>query len=126
MILYGDTLTESMEKAMGETNRRRALQEAYNEAHGITPESVRSAVRNVLEITKKIADSAEKPMTEEERDALARQLEEEMLGAAKDLEFERAAKLRDRLLELRGEAPMKDDTQQKRHRRRERTRKSEK
>ena len=49
-----------------------------------------------------------------------------MLTAAKDLEFERAAKLRDRLLELRGEAPMQDDTQQKRHRRRERTRKSEK
>jgi excinuclease ABC subunit B len=125
VILYGDVLTESMEKAMGETNRRRALQEAYNEAHGITPESVRSAIRNVLEITKKVEETSERPMTEEERDALARQLEEEMLGAAKDLEFERAAKLRDRLLELRGEAPMQDDTQQKRHRRRERTRKSE-
>ena len=58
-------------------------------------------------------------------DALQRQLEEEMLGAAKELDFERAAKLRDRLLELRGEAPMKDDMQQRRRRRRERTRKSE-
>jgi excinuclease ABC subunit B len=52
-----------------------------------------------------------------------RQIEDEMISAAKELEFERAAKLRDRLLELRGEAPMKDDVQQKRHRRRERTRK---
>jgi excinuclease ABC subunit B len=126
VILYGDTLTESMEKAMTETNRRRALQEAYNEAHGITPETVRSAIRNVLEITKKVEESSETPLTEEERDALSRQLEEEMLLAAKELEFERAARLRDRLLELRGEAPMQDDTQQKRHRRRERTRKSEK
>ena len=58
-------------------------------------------------------------------DALMRQVEEEMISAAKDLEFERAAKLRDRLLELRGEAPMKEDLQQRRHRRRERTRKSE-
>ena len=64
-------------------------------------------------------------MNEEERDALARQIEEEMLAAAKGLEFERAAQLRDRLLELRGEAPMKDDNQKRRHRRRERTRKSE-
>jgi excinuclease ABC subunit B len=126
VILYGDTLTESMEKAMTETNRRRALQEAYNEAHGITPETVRSAIRNVLEITKKVEESSETPLTEEERDALSRQLEEEMLLAAKELEFERAARLRDRLLALRGEAPMQDDTQQKRHRRRERTRKSEK
>jgi len=126
VILYGDTLTESMEKAMSETNRRRALQEAYNEAHGITPETVRSAIRNVLEITRKVEETAAAPLTEEEREALARQLEEEMLGAARELEFERAAKLRDRLLELRGEAPIRDDTQQKRHRRRERTRKSEK
>ena len=111
---------------MTETNRRRALQEAYNEAHGITPESVRTAIRNVLEITKKVEESSAVPLTDEEREALARQIEEEMLTAAKDLEFERAAKLRDRLLELRGEAPMQDDTQQKRHRRRERTRKSEK
>ena len=126
VILYGDILTESMEKAMNETNRRRALQEAYNEAHGITPETVRSAIRNVLEITRKVEETSSAPLTEEEVEALARQLEEEMLGAARNLEFERAAQLRDRLLELRGEAPIRDDTQQKRHRRRERTRKSEK
>jgi len=125
VILYGDSLTDSMMKAMTETNRRRALQKAYNEAHGITPESVRSAIHNVLEITQKVEEDAAESLSEEEREALMRQIEEEMIGAAKELEFERAAKLRDRLLELRGEAPMKEDLQPKRRRRRERTRKSE-
>ena len=125
VILYGNQLTESMAKAMSETNRRRALQEAYNREHGITPETVRNAIRGVIEITRRVEETAPAPLTEEERDALARQIEEEMLTAAKGLEFERAARLRDRLLELRGEAPMKDDLQSRRHRRRERTRKSE-
>ena len=125
MILYGDTLTESMAKAVSETNRRRALQEAYKTAHGITPETVRNAIRSVLEVTKRVEETAPETLTEEERDALMRRIEEEMIGAAKELEFERAAQLRDQLLQLRGEAPMKDDMQQRRHRRRERTRKSE-
>ena len=125
VILYGDQLTESMAKAMSETNRRRALQEEYNRVNGITPESVRNAIRSVLEITRRVEETAPAALNEEERAALTRQIEEEMLSAAKELEFERAAKLRDRLLELRGEAPMKDDTQSRRHRRRERTRKSE-
>jgi len=123
VILYGDTLTDSMMKAMTETDRRRAIQKAYNEAHGITPESVRNAIRSVIEITKKVEEGAAAPLNEDERNALMRQIEDEMISAAKELEFERAAKLRDRLLELRGEAPMKDDVQQKRHRRRERIRK---
>ena len=125
VILYGDTLTENMAKAVSETNRRRALQEAYNREHGITPESVRNAIRSVLEVTRKVEATAAETLTEEERDALMRRIEEEMIGAAKELEFERAAALRDQLLQLRGEAPMKDDMQQRRHRRRERTRKSE-
>ena len=125
VILYGDSLTESMAKAMSETNRRRALQQAYNEAHGITPETVRNAIRSVLEITRKVEETSAAALNDEEREALMRQIEEEMISAAKELEFERAAQLRDRLLELRGDAPMKDDQQQKRHRRRERTRKSE-
>ena len=125
VILYGDTLTESMAKAVSETNRRRALQEAYDREHGITPETVRNAIRSVLEVTRKVEETAPETLTEEERDALMRRIEEEMIGAAKELEFERAAALRDQLLQLRGEAPMKDDMQQRRHRRRERTRKSE-
>ena len=125
VILYGDQLTESMAKAMSETNRRRAIQEEYNRANGITPESVRNAIRSVLEITRRVEETAPAALNEEERAALMRQIEDEMLSAAKELEFERAAKLRDRLLELRGEAPMKDDAQNRRHRRRERTRKSE-
>ena len=125
VILYGDTLTESMAKAVSETNRRRALQEAYNREHGITPETVRNAIRSVLEVTRRVEETAPETLTEEERDALMRRIEEEMIGAAKELEFERAAQLRDQLLKLRGEAPMKDDMQQRRHRRRERTRKSE-
>ena len=125
VILYGDSLTESMAKAMSETNRRRALQQAYNEAHGITPETVRNAIRSVLEITRKVEETSAAVLNDEEREALMRQIEEEMISAAKELEFERAAQLRDRLLALRGDAPMKDDQQQKRHRRKERTRKSE-
>ena len=125
VILYGDSLTESMAKAMSETNRRRALQQAYNEAHGITPETVRNAIRSVLEITRKVEETSSAVLNDDEREALMRQIEEEMISAAKELEFERAAQLRDRLLALRGDAPMKDDQQQKRHRRRERTRKSE-
>ncbi len=125
VILYGDTLTESMAKAVSETNRRRALQEAYNREHGITPETVRNAIRSVLEVTRKVEETASDQLTGEEREALMRRIEDEMIGAAKELEFERAAQLRDQLLKLRGDAPMKDDMQQRRHRRRERTRKSE-
>ena len=125
VVLYGDQLTESMAKAMSETNRRRAIQEEYNKANGITPESVRNAIRSVLEITRRVEETAPAALNEDERAALMRKIEDEMLTAAKELEFERAAQLRDRLLELRGEAPMKDDTQSRRHRRRERTRKSE-
>ena len=125
VILYGDQLTESMAKAMSETNRRRALQEEYNRVNGIKPESVRNAIRSVLEITRRVEETAPAALNAEERAAFMRQIEDEMISAAKELEFERAAKLRDRLLELRGEAPMKDDVQNRRHRRRERTRKSE-
>ena len=110
---------------MSETNRRRALQEAYNREHGITPETVRNAIRSVLEVTRKVEETASDQLTGEEREALMRRIEDEMIGAAKELEFERAAQLRDQLLKLRGDAPMKDDMQQRRHRRRERTRKSE-
>ncbi len=116
VILYGDTVTESMFKAITETNRRRGLQQAWNEQHGITPETVRSAIRDVLEITKAAESSAPDAMNEDERAALMREIENQMLSAAKELEFEKAAKLRDQLLALRGEAPKKKDVQQRRSR----------
>ena len=124
VIMYGDTVTESMMCAINETNRRRGIQQAYNEANGITPETVRNAIRDVLEITKQVAADAPDEMTEDERAALLSQIESEMLAAAKALEFERAAQLRDQLLSLRGEAPVKKDVQQRRSRR-PRSRKSE-
>ncbi|MCH5287345.1 MAG: excinuclease ABC subunit UvrB [Christensenellaceae bacterium] len=122
VIMYADVMTDSIMKAVGETNRRRAIQQEYNRVNGITPESVRNAVRNVLEITKKVADNAPEQMSEDERQALMRQIEDQMLSAAKDLNFEEAAKLRDRLLALKGEAPPASDVQKKRRRTRESTR----
>ncbi len=122
VIMYADQMTESMMRAIGETNRRRALQQAYNEEHGITPQSVRNAVHQVLEITKKVEETAPVLLTEEEREAIARQIEEQMLSAARELDFERATKLRDQLLEMRGEAPQKNEVQKKRRRTRESTR----
>ena len=103
VILYGDTLTDSMMRAMNETNRRRALQEAYNNLHGITPQSVRSTVQQLLKITQDFAEAAPDDMTEEERQSMLKSVEDQMLSAAKDLDFEKAAKLRDELFKLRGE-----------------------
>lgn len=123
VIMYADQMTDSLEKAIGETNRRRKLQQAYNQEHGITPATVRNAIHSVLEITKKVADDDGIKMTEDERAALMNQLESEMLTAAKGLDFEKAAKLRDRLLALRGEEPIRNDIQNKRRTRYARTRK---
>ena len=120
VIMYGDVLTDSMTRAITETNRRRALQQAYNEAHGITPESVRNSIRDVLEITRQVEAAAPGKLDEEERAALMRTLEQQMLAAAGELEFEKAARLRDQLLALRGEAVPVDDVQQKRRRRKKR------
>ena len=116
VIMYGDVLTESMLKAIQETNRRRAIQQAYNEKNGITPETVRNAIREVLEITRQVSAEAPQAMSEDERQALLASLEERMLAAAQSLEFEEAAKLRDQLLSLRGEAPVKKPVQQRRSR----------
>ncbi|MDO4482876.1 MAG: excinuclease ABC subunit UvrB [Clostridia bacterium] len=124
VILYGDIMTDSMTRAITETNRRRAIQMEYNRIHGITPETVRNAVRDVLEITRKVESTSPVALNDEEREALMRSIEEEMLTAAKSLEFEKAAQLRDRLLEMRGETVKPHKVQQRRARP-ARTRKSE-
>ena len=116
VILYGDQLTESMEKAMNETNRRRALQQAYNEMHGITPQSVKSTVQALIRITDSMAAGAPESMSEEELTALMKSVEDQMLSAAKELDFEKAAKLRDQLFQLKGERADIQKPQQRRHR----------
>ena len=118
VILYGDILTESMEKAMNETNRRRALQQAYNELHGITPKSVQSTVQALLRITDDMKAGAPESMSEEELQALMQSVEDQMLSAAKALDFEKAAKLRDQLFELKGESGKEQQIQKPQTRRR--------
>lgn len=116
VILYGDALTDSMMRAISETNRRRALQEAYNNLHGITPQSVKSTVQALLKITNDFANGAPASMTEEERLALMQSIEDQMLSAAKSLDFEKAAKLRDDLFTLKGESKEVQKPQGKRRR----------
>lgn len=105
VIMYADEVTDSMERAIDETARRREIQTLYNKAHGITPKSIVKDVRDVIEITAKeeIKDKSIRKMTRREREVMAAKLEKEMKNAAKLLEFEHAAYLRDKIRELRGE-----------------------
>ncbi len=112
VIMYADQMTDSMERAIRETNRRRALQMAYNEANGITPESIHSTVRALLAITQAAEEKAGGVLTEEERHALIQSLEGSMLSAAQNLDFERAANLRDKLFELRGQPKVAEGSPQ--------------
>ncbi len=124
VIMYADKPTDSMMRAIGETNRRRGIQEAYNKQHGITPETINSAVRELIAIAElSDKDAAERGLTEEERTALALSLEDKMLAAAQNLDFEQAAKLRDQIFSLRGEAPIEKKQPQPARRRRARVRK---
>jgi len=109
VIMYGDKITDSMNKALKETARRREMQIAFNEKHGITPQTIRKQVHNVIEATKVAEDKADyvvdgdKKLSKKERTALIARLETEMKDAAKNLQFERAAQLRDALLELKAD-----------------------
>ncbi|HEY9060331.1 MAG TPA: excinuclease ABC subunit UvrB [Pseudobacteroides sp.] len=108
VIMYADRITDSMSKALNETNRRRKLQMEYNEQHGITPTTIRKAVRNVIEATKAAEEGAEygisrdeETSTKEQIQALINKLSKEMKEAAVNLQFERAAELRDKIMELK-------------------------
>lgn len=111
VLMYGDKITDSMDKAIKETERRRSIQIAYNEKHGITPQTIRKKVRDVIEATK-VAESksdyltgaaAKGKMSKRDREAVIGRLEAEMKEAAKNLQFERAAELRDAIMELKAE-----------------------
>jgi len=109
VIMYGDRITDSMERAISETERRRAIQLAYNEQHGITPQTIIKKVRDLIEATKAVETKSSfltgaedlSKLSKKDRASVIERLEFEMKEAAKSLQFERAAELRDALLELK-------------------------
>lgn len=101
VIMYADELTESMEKAISETNRRRAIQEKYNEEHGITPQTIRKSVRDTIKATIVEDIQSEYDINENQSvEDIISKLTDEMLKYAKNMEFEKAAELRDKIKEL--------------------------
>ena len=118
-ILYADRVTGSMERALNEMNRRRETQLAYNQEHGIIPRSIVKSVLDIRFVTR-VADArtakpstgaVRRPTDARERDALIRLLEQQMQAAAEELDFELAAVLRDQLLELKADAPLRERAQ---------------
>ena len=103
VIMYADAVTDSMARAIAETNRRRAVQMEYNKKHGITPKTIVKDVRGLIEAGTTVEDENGKYMTRAEKERLIEKLTKDMQQAAKALEFEYAALLRDRIIELKGE-----------------------
>ena len=107
VIMYADTITDSMRQAMDETQRRREIQMAYNEEHGITPTTIKKSVRDLISISKKVAaeemrmEKDPESMSRKEQEKLIKELEKQMRRAAADLNFEAAAELRDKMTELK-------------------------
>ncbi len=107
VVMYADMMTDSMEKAISETDRRRAIQQAYNEEHGITPTTIKKAVRDLISITKEIAKEDQKlskdpeSMDKKELEKLIKKVEDKMRRAAAELDFETAAIMRDEMLRLK-------------------------
>jgi excinuclease ABC subunit B len=105
VIMYADTITGSMRAAMNETQRRRDIQEDYNREHGITPQGIRKAIKDITERVKAVAEGRTPytvaPIAKEDIARLIKELESQMKRASKNLEFEKAALLRDRIIELR-------------------------
>jgi len=108
VIMYADTVTKSMQTAIDETKRRRRVQQVYNKEHGITPRGIRKAIKDITARVKVAADvhavyDASAPLTREDVARLIKELEAQMKTAARNLEFEKAALIRDRIIELRKE-----------------------
>ncbi|MHA6260734.1 excinuclease ABC subunit UvrB [Sporosarcina sp. CAU 1771] len=111
VIMYADKITDSMEKALGETQRRRDIQIAHNEKHGITPTTIVKEIRDVIRASQVVEEAESyvekltkgKKLTKDEKTSLLAVLDKEMRAAAKELDFERAAELRDTILELKAE-----------------------
>lgn len=107
VIMYADTMTDSMRIAIDETQRRRELQQAYNQEHGITPKTIQKAVRDLISISKEVAKTEStlekdpESMSREELEKLIAQVQKQMKSAAADLNFEMAAELRDKMIELK-------------------------
>ncbi len=107
VIMYADTITESMQKAIDETNRRRGIQMKYNEEHGITPQTIKKAVREVMRISKKVEasgfeiDKDLESMNKKELEVVVQKIKKKMNQAAADLNFEEAAALRDQMMEIK-------------------------
>ena len=107
VIMYADDMTDSMHKAITETNRRRTIQEAYNKEHGITPTTIKKAVRDLIAVSKAVAETEVRlqkdpeSMTRKELTKLIAQVEKQMRAAAADLNFEQAAELRDKMIDLK-------------------------
>ena len=108
VIMYADTITDSMRRALDETNRRRKIQEEYNEAHGITPQTIRKAVRDLISISKEVkkeetlyAEKDLESMSRKELEKLAAQIQKKMKDAAAELNFEEAVVLRDQMIEVK-------------------------
>ena len=107
VIMYADVITDSMRRAIDETFRRRELQEAYNKEHGITPKTIKKAVRDLISISKEVAKTQKKlekdmeSMSREELEELIGKVQKQMKAAAADLNFEMAAELRDQMIELK-------------------------
>lgn len=115
--MYGDVITGSMQRAIDETERRRTIQNEYNEAHGITPKTIEKPIVPLIEMTLVAAEDrapygkkdgkAKNKLGKKERENLVKSLLREMQQASRALEFERAAELRDMIVELEGELPKK-------------------
>jgi excinuclease ABC subunit B len=110
VIMYADAVTDSMQRAIDETNRRRKIQQAYNEAHHITPTTIKKAVRDLISISKEVTEKETafekdpESMSKQELDELIAKVEKQMKKAAANLDFESAAQLRDRMVELKKHA----------------------